>query len=121
MKHLELHGIHIAIGTQAEVEALGLTSSLDLGNGLVILQRVTLKELLTLAGHDWNRIDSAVPQDWVARKGVEPQDWVWSYESGSAFGEPLSLRQVRREAAQQVLDLLVNAASQSFTDDGGGE
>ena len=114
MTDLQLNGVDITVATQSEAQELGLECSLDLGNGLVLVAPpvVTVKTLIILAGHDWDKIDAAVPQDWADQRGYDPQDWVWSYEHQSIFGEPLSLLwKVKREAAQQILALLLSSTT----------
>jgi len=114
MTDLQLNGVDITVATPSEAQELGLECSLDLGNGLVLVAPpvVTVKTLIILAGHDWDKIDAAVPQDWADQRGYDPQDWVWSYEHQSIFGEPLSLLwKVKREAAQQILALLLSSTT----------
>lgn len=84
------------IGTISGIEIVGLTV-------------LDLKELVLLAGHDWNKIDPAVPQDFAdAHKG---ERYCWSYENDSIFGKPLSHTKLWYAARENVFKAVLIAGT----------
>jgi len=50
------------------------------------------KKILLAAGHNPDKIDPAVPQEWARQNGYNVA--CWTYETNTAFGEPLRYRDV---------------------------
>lgn len=108
---ISVNGVDVCLVTISELEARGIElpeETMPIAEGLVIIGRVTLKNLIQIAGHNTSKIDYAVPEDWARRNGKDPARYVWSYETpGSIFGEPLSIRKLQEEARVNILSALI--------------
>ena len=112
MRTIRVNGVDVRLATVRELKEHGIELSEEItrleGLGLVIISRLTLKDVLQIAGHNLRKIDYAVPEDWARQNGKDPMEYVWSYERpGSIFGEPLSIRRVRKEARDNITEALI--------------
>lgn len=68
-----------------------------------------LDDLLIATGHDFNKIDWAVPQDWW-NKYYEQHNaapWAcWSYENNAIFGEPLFINTLYEELEYKITEAI---------------
>ena len=111
MRTIEVNGVTVRLTAIPELEARGIRLSEEttpLTGELVIVGRLSLRDLIQIAGRDEHKIDYAVPEDWARQNGKDPMQYVWSYEKpGTIFGEPLSTWQIRQEAQSNILSALV--------------
>lgn len=109
MRAMKINGIPIHIINSDEKEQRHLSRLIPLGWGgtgnLFIASQLTRKDLIIATGHDYHKIDFAVPRDWWEAKGRP--DVVWSYEDNGTFGEPLYIRDLFSELRDLVLATLV--------------
>ena len=111
MRTISVNGVDVRLATISELAAHGIELPEEItpiAEELVIVGRLTLKDLLRIAGRNPCKIDYAMPEDWIRQTGKNPMDYLWSYEMpGSIFGEPLSIRKVRNEARANILTALI--------------
>ena len=55
-----------------------------------------------MAGHDWSKVDPAIPQDWAARQSF-PEMYMWTYEGGEHTERPLDLQAARDKVEETII------------------
>lgn len=111
MRSLTINGIDIQVISASEaggqIENSWLPLRLGRDEYIYIWPWLTVKDLITITGHDYSKIDTAVPQDWLNARGFKARDWVWSYEGNSLFGKPLSVASMKNDLVTLILDALM--------------
>jgi len=76
---------------------------LPLCDGRVALL-MDFREVVTVAGHDWQKIDPAVPQPWLdeRRRHGDKENYCWQYETAPVFGQALAYSTLIREATANI-------------------
>lgn len=87
---------------------------LPLCDGRVALLE-NLAEVARVAGHNWNKIDPAVPQPWLDERRArgDKESYCWSYETAPVFGQALAYSTLIREATANIEMAILKEANES--------
>jgi hypothetical protein len=124
MKAILISGVAVSVLTESEIKRYGLNYDDFIMIGSqekMYIKNLSRKEALIASGYDLDKVDFALPQDWINEKmlkaikacfddpeGVFKSDnWVWDYSNETVFGKPLYVGGWKRRILRGIIEKFV--------------